>query len=140
MNAMKGVLVSAIAAGTVLLAIQPAFGRDRGPSARSLYEVQTIRVEGDLCPSRVSGKLNESGFMASPVISQPDAILELEVVTNGHISDQSTMEDGRYVATLVGARDRVLFQTAGREGNINLGRLCDDIGEEIAEDLESSVS
>jgi hypothetical protein len=105
-----------------------------------LYEVQTIRVEGELCPSRVSGKLTESGFLASPALRQPDAILELEVATNGHLFDQESMDEGRYVATLVGARDRVLFQTAGREDNINLGRLCDDIGEEIAEDLEDSVS
>jgi hypothetical protein len=137
MNILKAICVTAVAAGSVLLATQPAFSRDRGPTARSLDEVGTIRVEGNLCPSRVSSKLTEHGFMASPALSGADAVLELDVATNGHLSDQESMDEGRYVATLIGARNRVLFSTAGSEESLNLGLLCNDIGEEIADDLES---
>ena len=141
MNTVKAITVTTLAAGAItLLAAQQALGRDRdAPSARSLHEVRSISVEGNLCPMRVSSVLNRHGFSAVPGGSA-DAVLELDVATNGGLWDQDEMEEGRYTATLIGRNGRTLFTTGGYEDSINLGSLCEEIGEEIADDLESSLS
>jgi hypothetical protein len=144
MNAVKAITVTTLAAGMIaLLAAQQALGRDRDrdwdrPTARSLHEVQSISVEGNLCPLRVSSVLNEHGISAVPGGSA-DAVLLLDVATSGSLWDQDSMEEGRYTATLVGRNGRTLFTTGGYEDSINLGMLCEEIGEEIADDLESSM-
>lgn len=144
MNAVKAITVTTLAAGVIaLLAAQQALGRDRDrdwdrPTARSLHEVRSISVEGALCPMRVASQLNQHGFSAVPGGSA-DAVLELDVVTSGGLWDQDSMDEGRYTATLVGRNGRTLLTTGGYEDSINLGSLCDEIGEEIAEDLESRL-
>ena len=144
MNAIKAITVTTVAAGMIaLLAAQQALGRDRSedwdrPTARSLHEVRSISVEGNLCPVRVSSVLNEHGFLATPGGSA-DAVLELDVATNGSLYDQDSMDKGRYTATLVGRNGRTLFTTGGFEDSINLGMLCEEIGEEIADDLENRL-
>lgn len=144
MNAVKAITVTTLAAGMIaLFAAQQALGRDRvvyldGPSARSLHEVRSISVEGNLCPVRVASQLNRHGFLATPGGSA-DAVLELDVATNGSLWDQDSMDEGRYTARLVGARGRTLFTTGGYEDSLNLGMLCDEIGEEIADDLEDRL-
>lgn len=141
MNVIKTVCVTAVAASSVaLLAVQPAIGRDRSPTARSLSDVQSIRVESNLCPSRISEQLNDHGFQASTWGGQTDAVLKMSVRTDGNLSDQDSIEEGRYTATLVGADGEVLFRQSGFKESSNLGYLCNKIGEEIADELESEVS
>jgi hypothetical protein len=141
MNMIKTVCVTAVAAGSLaLLATQPAIGRDRSPTARSLSDVQSIRVESNLCPSRISEQLTDHGFHSSHSGDRTDAVLKAHVATNGNPSDEDSMEEGRYTTTLVGANDEVLFRQAGYKEGRDLARLCKDIGEEIAEELDDEVS
>lgn len=141
MNVIKTVCVTAVAASSVaLLAVQPAIGHDRGPTARSLSGVQSIRVESNLCPMRIREQLTDHGFHSSRSGDRTDAVLKAHVATNGDLSDEDTMEEGRYTATLIGANDKVLFRQAGYKEGRNLGRLCKDIGKDIAEELEDEVS
>jgi hypothetical protein len=140
MNVIKTVCVTAVAASSLaLLATQPAIGRE-SPTARSLSNVQSIRVESNLCPSRVSEQLNDHGFQASTLGGQTDAVLKMNVTTDGSLWDQDTMEEGRYTATLVGAGGEVLFRQSGFKESSNLGFLCKEIGEEIADELDSEIS
>lgn len=105
--------------------------------ARSLSEVKTIRVDGNLCPMRVSQQLNDHGFVTGHSHNRPDGVLKLDVKTDGDLSNQDSMEEGHYSATLVGAKGEVLFSKVGFEESSNLGWLCEDIGEEIAAELRT---
>ena len=130
---VKAAYAIALAAGVAALAAQPALARDRA-SARSLEDVETIRVDADLCPMRVSNQLNQHGFLVTSS-GRPDAILKLDVDTTGGLYDQDTMDEGEYEATLIGRNGRVLYRTDGYADSINLGYLCDEIGEQIAAEL-----
>lgn len=125
-------LIALAAAGA--LAAQPAVARDR-PTARSIESVETIKVDADLCPMRVSNQLSRHGFLVTSA-GRPDAVLKLDVDTTGGLYDQDTMDEGEYTARLVGRNGRVLFRTSGYADSLNLGYLCDEIGEQIATDLE----
>lgn len=131
---MKLKLAIALAAAGFALAAQPALARERA-SARSLMDVETIRVDADLCPMRVSNQLSRHGFLVTSA-GRPDAILKLDVATNGGLYDQDSMDEGEYSAKLIGRNGRVLFRSSGYADNVNLGYLCDEIGEEIASELE----
>lgn len=141
MNIVKSISVMTIAAGAVMLGVQPAIAKDQSKAtAKSLDEVRSIAVQGNLCPSRIKAELIEHGFLAVDASGRADAILKVDVVTDGGLHDQDTMEKGGYRADLVGAGNRVLYTTHGFEDSSNLGSLCDEIGEEIAEDLEDRLS
>jgi len=133
---LKAAYAIALAAAGMTLAAQPALARDKA-TARSLNDVETIRVDADLCPMRVSNQLNQHGFLVTSA-GRPDAVLKLDVDTTGGLWDQDSMDEGEYSATLVGRNGRVLFRSSGYADNINLGYLCDEIGEEIASELEAA--
>lgn len=141
MSIVKSISVMTIAAGAVLLAVQPAVAKTKGsPTAKSLDDVRSIAVQGNLCPSRIKAELVEHGFMPADSAGRADAVLKVDVVTDGGLHDQDSMEKGGYRAELIGAENRVLYSTHGFEDSLNLGSLCDEIGEEIGEDLEDRLS
>lgn len=141
MNIVKSMSVMTIAAGVALFGVQSAIGKTKGgPTAKSLGEVRSIAVQGNLCPSRIKAELIEHGFLAVDASGRADAVLKVDVVTDGGLHDQDTMEKGGYRADLIGAGNRVLYSTHGFEDSTNLGSLCDEIGEEIGEDLEDRLS
>jgi len=134
------ITVVTIAATAVLFALQPAIAKTKGnPTARSLDDVRSIAVQGNLCPSRIRAELVEHGFMPADSAGRADAVLKVDVVTDGGLHDQDTMEKGGYRAELIGADNRVLYTTHGFEDSTNLGSLCDEIGEEIGDDLEDRL-
>jgi hypothetical protein len=111
---------------------------DQGRKARSLSEVGAIRIRGGVCEADIAQHLTDHGFVVANSGSA-NAVLDVDMNTNGSLSRPHSVEEGTYQATLLGANDRILFSTAGHEGAHNLASLCDDVGEDIADRLEDRV-
>jgi hypothetical protein len=125
-----------IMAGLVLALATPAAHALR---AGSLQAVRAIWVDADVCPMGISQELADRGFMVTPSRRHADAILEVDMTTNGRYLDPDSVEKGRYTARLVGDDGEVLFHTAGYETDHDLDDLCEEVGNEIADSLEDVV-
>lgn len=123
----------------VLTLATPAAMAYQGDMARSLQQVRTIWVNADVCPLGISEELEQHGFQVVSNRRHADAILEVDVNTNGRYADHNSVEKARYSASLIGNNNRVLFRTAGKERAHDLDNLCEDVGNEIADSLENVI-
>jgi hypothetical protein len=119
----------AASAATVLVA-QAAYSE---PDARSLREVETIWVDSNSCTDGISEQLRDRGFHVTRNERAADAILNVDVFDRS-----SRREDtAKYQARLHGDDDRVIFSASGTEYAGSYPELCDEIGERIAESMDS---
>jgi hypothetical protein len=122
----------------MMLAAPTAFAI-RSDGARSLQEVTSIWVDADVCPMGISEELEEHGFEVTSNRRYADAILKVDVATNGRFSNPDSVEKARYSARLIGDDGDVLFSTAGRETDHDMNNLCEEVGNEISDRLEDAV-
>jgi hypothetical protein len=158
---LRAVAVGAIASGLVTAAI--ADGYDKGQArykpvvrekvvekvrevevvehrsymAHSLAEVTAVNLKGSICDREVREELRDAGIPAGT--SGGNAYLDLDMAANGSLRDTDSIEKGVYVARLIGANGRVLFETSGRESGHDREKLCADIGDTIADRLEDRI-
>jgi hypothetical protein len=141
MKAAYGAYVLAAALGVAgLLVAQSALGRSPAQGVHSLGLVHLIGIDSNMCELGITQEMSKEGFLVTDRTRSSDAVLEVTIQTNGSISDQSSVERARYSAVLVGMSDRVLFATGGTEDAPNLEELCEDIGDEIANQLEARMT
>lgn len=123
-----------------LLMTQAASGRTAGQGVLSLGQVELIGLDTNMCELGISKEMSNEGFLVTDKTRVSDAVLEVNIRTNGSLADHSAIEKAHYSAVLVGAADRVLFATGGEENARNLQELCEDIGDEIASQLEDKMT
>jgi hypothetical protein len=124
-----------------LCVTQAAVGRTAGYGAYSLGQVELIGLDSNMCALGITEEMSSEGFLVTDRTGVSDAVLEVTVQTNASpLADQSQIERAHYSAVLVGADDRVLFAMGGNEEAPNLQALCEDIGDDIADQLENKMS
>jgi hypothetical protein len=101
-----------------------------GPSARTVNQVNAIWLDSNICMGEIGEQLDEHGFFLTGGPRSSDAVLTVDVNPHGS-------ESASYVATLRGDDGRVLMRTGGREDSVDDEEVCEDIGEEIADRIES---
>jgi hypothetical protein len=108
-------------------------------TARSLGEVNVVRLQAEDCASGISRALDSHGFTVAPVNEKSEVDAVLQVSVNRLPRPQKTLfgkgEEVSYAATLRGARNKLLFSTSGSEESFNMKELCEDVGENIADRL-----
>jgi hypothetical protein len=113
---------------------------DPDPRSLSLYSVELIGLDSNMCEFGISQEMYKAGYLVTDKVGVSDAILEIEVLTNGSALTPKQVEKAHYSAVLVTADDRVLFATGGNERARNLQALCEDIGDEIADQLKDKMT
>jgi hypothetical protein len=128
-------MTAALTCAATLLTAQTVAALERGPHARSLQEVESIWLDSSSCSSGISHQLDRGGFLLTGSPRMADAVLEVNV---NHL-DTDMGAAARYSATLHGRNGRVLFSTSGRENSVSERELCQDIGDDIADRIESRM-
>jgi hypothetical protein len=127
--------LAAVAGSASVLSVQTAFGRERGPYARTLNEVEAIWLDSNSCNGGISQQLNTHGFLIAGTPRSSDAVLDVQV----NPQDSPLGAAAKYSATLTGEDGRVLFSTSGREDSITHSELCEDIGDDIVDRIENRM-
>jgi hypothetical protein len=123
-----------------LFATQAANGRVPDRGVRNLGQVELIGLDTNMCELGITHEMSNEGFLVTDKTGVSDAVLEVSIRTNGSLADHSEVEKAHYSAVLVGAANRVLFATGGNEEAPNLQELCEDIGDEIASQLDDRMT
>jgi hypothetical protein len=118
------------AGAATLLAAQVALAE---PDARSLREVDTIWLDSSSCSAGISEQLRDRGFHVTENKRRADAVLTVDVFDRSSRREDSA----RYRAKLYGEDDAVIFSASGSEFARSYPHLCDEIGESIAESMDS---
>ncbi len=111
--------------------------------ATHISKVRTLHLTSNDCPAGIRKALQEHGYALLAEDQPADAALKVTVTRTGR-NLQSVPEFGgfgskaNYTAEVVGAENKILFSTAGKEGSITSKEMCEDIGDEIAEKLKGS--
>jgi hypothetical protein len=113
---------------------------DPDPRSLSLYSVELIGLDSNMCEFGISQEMYKAGYLVTDKVGVSDAILEIEVLTNGSALTPKQMEKAHYSAVLLGADDRVLLAMGGVQNSHDLDELCEDIGDEIIKGLDAKRS
>ena len=105
----------------------------------NIHNVRLVGLDTNLCTASLKDQLFSEGFLVTEQPKVADAVLEVKVETDDSLQDHGKVEHARYSAALVGRNDRVLFATGGNERGQNLEDLCEDIGDQITDDMTKSV-
>lgn len=120
------------AAAACAFAVQPVLA-DPAPSARTLGDVRTIRVDTGVCPAMIKNELSSRGFDVS-FDGPADAVLDVTVENNGGAEGDGSLRPA-YAATLRGQNERVLFMAAGDRQASTARQFCSGIADDIADQL-----
>lgn len=112
-------------------------------TATHINQVRTMHLSTNDCPHGVNKALREHGFAILENTQEADARLEVNITRTGRNLDQVPEFGGfgakaSFSASVIGAEDKVLFTTSGKEGSLSSEELCEDIGDELAEKLKGS--
>jgi hypothetical protein len=122
-----------IAATAALIFAAPPLYADPEPSARSLFDVKTIRVDTAVCPAMIKNELSSRGFDVS-FDGPADAVLDV-AVTNDAATGSDGSQRPAYSATLRGQNEQVLFMAAGDKQASTARQFCAGIADDIADQL-----
>jgi hypothetical protein len=140
MNVSVTITAAAIAASfLIMLLAWTASASVYEQGARSLRGVELIGLDTNICAMGITDHMVKEGFLVTDRAASSDAVLEVNVLTDGSLADHGKIEKARYSAVLVGEADRVLFATGGDEEAPDLENLCEDIGDDIADQLNNRM-
>jgi hypothetical protein len=142
MKAVHAIYALALSLGAAgLFVTQTASARTLGYGAYSLGQVELIGLDSNMCSFGITEEMSSQGFLVTDRTNVSDAVLEVKVRTDASpLADHSQVEKAHYSAVLVGANNQVLFATGGNEEAPNLQALCEDIGDDIADQLDNRMS
>ncbi|MDX1495935.1 MAG: hypothetical protein R3352_00115 [Salinisphaeraceae bacterium] len=134
----RSLFISALTLPMLITACDPKGAEAR---ANTVAEVSTVQLKANNCEHGVQEALAERNMGVVSEADKADAVLEINVKTNGRNLDEVPEFGGfgnkaSYSATLYGVDDEVIFSTAGEEGSITFDEMCEDIGDEIAERIQ----
>lgn len=105
----------------------------------NIHNVQLVGLDTNLCTVSIKDQLFQKGLLVTDQNKVADAVLEVKIDTDDSLQDHDEVEKAKYSAALVGMNDRVLFATGGNERGRNLEDLCEDIGDQITDDLDEHL-
>ena len=105
----------------------------------NIHNVRLVGLDTNLCTVSLKDQLFQKGLLVTDQNRVADAVLEVDIDTNDSLHDHDEVEYAKYSAALVGTNDRVLFATGGNEHGKSLEDLCEDIGDQIADDLDEHI-
>jgi hypothetical protein len=105
----------------------------------NIHNVRLVGLDTNLCTVSLKEQLFQNGLLVTEQDKVADAVLEVEIDTDDSLQDHDEVEKAKYSAALVGMNDRVLFASGGNERGKSLEDLCEDIGDQIADDLTEQM-